>query len=68
MLQEQCMIEIKPMLPEQWQLHKAVRCAALAFYRSIGFDDTGKIKPELSTENRASIDCELTKLGELYVY
>jgi ribosomal protein S18 acetylase RimI-like enzyme len=25
---------------------------ALAFYRSIGFSDTGKIKPELSTENR----------------
>jgi ribosomal protein S18 acetylase RimI-like enzyme len=24
------MIEIQPMLPEQWQLHKAVRCAALA--------------------------------------
>ncbi len=24
------MIEIKPMLPDQWQLHKAVRCAALA--------------------------------------
>jgi ribosomal protein S18 acetylase RimI-like enzyme len=26
----QRMIKIKPMLPAQWQLHKAVRCAALA--------------------------------------
>ncbi|HXV43852.1 MAG TPA: GNAT family N-acetyltransferase, partial [Anaerolineae bacterium] len=25
---------------------------ALAFYRSIGFDDTGKVKSELSTKNR----------------
>ena len=24
------MVEIKPMLPDQWQLHKTVRCAALA--------------------------------------
>jgi ribosomal protein S18 acetylase RimI-like enzyme len=24
------MIEIKPILPDQWQLHKSVRCAALA--------------------------------------
>jgi len=27
---DQVIVEIKPMLAEQWQLHKAVRCAALA--------------------------------------